>query len=115
MGVQNIVKEIKHCHEKWLQHVQRMDTNRIQKQAIEYQPKGRRNIGRPNGGGGGGCGGGGGGDDDEEEVGEDDEYDDNNNNMREYDEGWLESCSSWMNRTVTYTSVSLRLDSSQKN
>ena len=27
--VQNIVKEIKQYHEKWLQHVQRMDTNRI--------------------------------------------------------------------------------------
>ena len=28
-GAQNIVKEIKQYHEKWLQHVQRMDTNRI--------------------------------------------------------------------------------------
>ena len=26
-GAQNIVKEIKQCQEKWLQHVQRMDTN----------------------------------------------------------------------------------------
>ena len=25
--------------EKWLQHVQRMDTNRIPKQAIQYKPK----------------------------------------------------------------------------
>ena len=33
--------------EKWLQHVQRMDTNRIPKQALQYKPKGRRNIGRP--------------------------------------------------------------------
>jgi len=24
-----------------------MDTNRIPKQALQYQPKGRRNIGRP--------------------------------------------------------------------
>ena len=31
----------------WLQHVQRMDTNRLPKQSLEYQPKGRRNIGRP--------------------------------------------------------------------
>ena len=45
-GVQNTVKEIKEYQEKWLQHVQRMDTNRIQKQALQYKPKGRRNIGR---------------------------------------------------------------------
>ena len=32
MGAQNIVKEIKQFQEKWLQHVQRMDTNRIPKQ-----------------------------------------------------------------------------------
>jgi hypothetical protein len=47
MGAQNIVKEIKHYQEKWLQHVQRMDTNRIPKQALQYKPKGRRNRGRP--------------------------------------------------------------------
>ena len=46
-GVQNIVKEIKQYQEKWLQHVQRMDTNRPTKQALQYKPKGRRNIGRP--------------------------------------------------------------------
>jgi len=46
-GAQNIVKEIKQYQEKWLQHVQRMDTNRIPKQVLQYQPKGRRNIGRP--------------------------------------------------------------------
>ena len=44
---QNIVKEINQCQKKWLQHVQRMDTNRIPKQALQYRPKGRRNIGRP--------------------------------------------------------------------
>ena len=32
---------------KWLQHVQRMGTNGIQKQALRYRPKGRRNIERP--------------------------------------------------------------------
>ena len=31
----------------WLQHVQRMDTNRLPKQALQYKPKGRKNIGRP--------------------------------------------------------------------
>ena len=46
-GPQNIVKEIKQYQEKWLQHVQRMDTNRLPKQALQYKPKGRRNIGRP--------------------------------------------------------------------
>jgi len=31
-GAQNIVEEIKQYQKKWLQHVQRMDTNRIPKQ-----------------------------------------------------------------------------------
>jgi hypothetical protein len=44
-GAQNIVKEIKQYQKKWLQHLQRMDTNRIPKQALQYRPKGRRNIG----------------------------------------------------------------------
>jgi hypothetical protein len=47
MGAENIVKEVKQYQEKWLQHIQRMDTNRIPKQALQYKPKGRRNIGRP--------------------------------------------------------------------
>ena len=42
-GAQNIVKEIKQYQEKWLQHVHRMDTNRLPKQALQYKPKGRRN------------------------------------------------------------------------
>jgi len=46
-GAQNIVKEIKQYQEKWLRHVQRMDTNRLSKQALQCKPKGRRNIGRP--------------------------------------------------------------------
>ena len=41
------IKEIKHYQKKWLKHVQRMDTNRLPKQALQYQRKGRRNIGRP--------------------------------------------------------------------
>ena len=45
-GAQNIVKEIKQYQKKWLQHVQRMDTNRIPKQAPQYTPKGRRKVGR---------------------------------------------------------------------
>ena len=43
----NIVKEIKHYQKKWLQLVQRMDTNRLPIQALQYKPKGRGNIGRP--------------------------------------------------------------------
>jgi hypothetical protein len=46
-GAQNIVKEIKQYQKKWLQHVQRTETNRIPKQAMQYRTKGRRNIGRP--------------------------------------------------------------------
>ena len=34
-----LVKEIKQYQEKWLQHVQRMDTNRLPKQALQYKPK----------------------------------------------------------------------------
>jgi len=45
-GAQNIVKEIKQYQEKWLQHVQRMDTSRIPKQALQYKQKERRIIGR---------------------------------------------------------------------
>jgi hypothetical protein len=30
---------IKQYQEKWLQYVQRMDTNRIPKQALQYKPK----------------------------------------------------------------------------
>jgi deferrochelatase/peroxidase EfeB len=30
---------IKQYQEKWLQHLQRMDTNRIPKQALQYKPK----------------------------------------------------------------------------
>ena len=38
-GAQNIVQEIKQFQEKWLQHVQRMDTNRLPNQALQYKPK----------------------------------------------------------------------------
>jgi len=46
-GTQNIVKEIKQYQEKWLRNVQRMDRNRLPRQALKYRPEGRRNIGRP--------------------------------------------------------------------
>ena len=44
---QNIVEEIKKYQKKWLQHVQRMDTNRLARQALKYRTEERRNIGRP--------------------------------------------------------------------
>jgi len=46
-GAENIVIEIKQYQEKWLQHIQRMDTNRMPKPALQYKPKGPRHIGRP--------------------------------------------------------------------
>ena len=46
-GAQNIIKETKQYQEKWLKHVQRMDINRLPKQALQYKPKDQRNIGRP--------------------------------------------------------------------
>ena len=46
-GAENIVKEIKQYQKKWLQHVQRMDTNRIPKQELKFKPQGLRNIRRP--------------------------------------------------------------------
>ena len=45
-GARKIAKEIKQYQEKWPQHVQGMDTNRLPEQALQYKPKGRRNIGR---------------------------------------------------------------------
>jgi hypothetical protein len=47
LGVQNIVLEIKQYQRELLQHVERMDTDRIPKQALKYRPKGKRSIGRP--------------------------------------------------------------------
>jgi hypothetical protein len=46
-GARNIVKEIKQYQQKWLQRVQRMDKNRLPRQALHYRPNGQRNIGRP--------------------------------------------------------------------
>jgi len=45
-GAQNTVKEIKQNQKKWLQHVQRMDRNRLPRWALKYRPEGRGNIGR---------------------------------------------------------------------
>jgi len=45
-AAQKIAKEIQQYQKKCLQHVQRMDTKRLPKQALQYKPKGQRNIGR---------------------------------------------------------------------
>jgi hypothetical protein len=47
LGVQNIVLEVKQYQREWLQHVDRMDTDRIAKEALKYRPKGKRSVGRP--------------------------------------------------------------------
>ena len=39
-GAQSKVQEIKQYQKRWLQHVQRMDINRLPKQALQYRPKG---------------------------------------------------------------------------
>jgi hypothetical protein len=45
MGAWNIVQEIKQYQKKWLQYVQRMDRNRMPRQALQYRTEGRRNMG----------------------------------------------------------------------
>ena len=47
-GAQNIVKEIKQYEKKWLQHVQRMDTNRLPKQALQHVRINQKNEGTQN-------------------------------------------------------------------
>ena len=53
LGITKLDKEKDQCireetgaQKKWLQHVQRMDTNILPRQALKYRPEGRRNIGR---------------------------------------------------------------------
>jgi hypothetical protein len=45
-GAQNIVKEIEQYQQKWLHHVQRMDKNRLPRQAVRYSPNRQRNVGQ---------------------------------------------------------------------
>jgi hypothetical protein len=47
LGVQKIVLETKQYQREWIQHVERMGTDRIPKQALKYRPKGKGSIGRP--------------------------------------------------------------------
>jgi hypothetical protein len=47
LGVQNTVLDIRQYQRDWLQHVERMGTHRILKQAFKYRTQAKRNIGRP--------------------------------------------------------------------
>jgi hypothetical protein len=43
----NIVEEIQKYQQNWKYHLQHMDRNRLPKLAFCYQPRGRRDLGRP--------------------------------------------------------------------
>jgi hypothetical protein len=43
----NILEDIISYQKNWIDHLKRMDRNRIPKLASQYQPRGRRDIGRP--------------------------------------------------------------------
>jgi len=48
VGVQSIVvKVLVQYQRKWLQHLERMETNRVPKLTLHYRPNGRGNIDRP--------------------------------------------------------------------
>jgi hypothetical protein len=47
LKVNNIAEDTKLCEKKWLDHLERMDTSRLQRMAFLYQPLGRRDVGRP--------------------------------------------------------------------
>jgi hypothetical protein len=47
LKVDNILEDIKSNQKYWIDHLKQMDRNRIPKLASQYQPKGRRDIGRP--------------------------------------------------------------------
>jgi hypothetical protein len=47
LKVEHIVDDIKSYQNNWLQHVKRMEHSRIPRMALEYKPKGKRDMGRP--------------------------------------------------------------------
>jgi hypothetical protein len=47
LKVDNILEDIISHQKNWIYHLKRMDRNRIPKLASQYQPRGRRDIGRP--------------------------------------------------------------------
>ncbi|KAJ4445850.1 hypothetical protein ANN_12535 [Periplaneta americana] len=74
LNIYNINEKVEDYKEKWKEHLSRMDNERFPTLIQQYQPKGKKDVGRPRksnsssnsdddggGGGGGGSGGGGGG------------------------------------------------------
>jgi hypothetical protein len=49
LKVNNIVDYIKLYQKKWLDRLERMDRSRLPRLAFQYQPWGRRDMGRPRG------------------------------------------------------------------
>jgi hypothetical protein len=47
LKVDNILEDIISYQKNWIDHLKRMDRNRIPKLASQYQSRGRRDIGRP--------------------------------------------------------------------
>jgi hypothetical protein len=47
LKVDNILEDIISYQKNWIDHLKQMDRNRIPKLASQYQPRGRRDIGRP--------------------------------------------------------------------
>jgi hypothetical protein len=45
--VEEIIDDIKNYQQKWNQHVLRMPENRIPRKSLQYQPQGKRDLGRP--------------------------------------------------------------------
>jgi hypothetical protein len=47
LNQKSIVDEIRSYQQNWFQHVNRMEINRLSKVGLQYQPHGKRDIGRP--------------------------------------------------------------------
>ena len=43
----NLNENIKTNKQNWYEHIKRMDKNRIPRQMLDYNPRGHRNVGRP--------------------------------------------------------------------
>jgi hypothetical protein len=47
LQMSHITELIYQCRKKWKEHVDRISSDRIPKMILKYQPKGKRNLGRP--------------------------------------------------------------------
>ena len=45
--VEEIIDDIQNYQQKWNQHVLRMPKNRLARKSLQYQPQGKRDLGRP--------------------------------------------------------------------